>query len=127
MFPARHWQGLWENGPHTRTMLEDDLDERTETVEELKARAADAPGAEEIEVTDVFDDAFVREYTEFSSFDEMVRASPSAAESAAELELVPVGTWDEFVADHTLFDDEEELVMEARDHWVAAQLGLDSA
>lgn len=108
-------------------MLDDDLERRSESVAELKARAAEAPRSEEIEVTDVFDESFVREHTEFDSFDEMVRASPSPADSAAELELIPEGTWDEFVADHTDFADEEELVMEARDHWVASQLGLESA
>jgi hypothetical protein len=79
---------------------------------------------EEIPIADIFDDVFVDEFTDFETFDEMVAASPSDASSAAELKLVPDGTWDEFVAEATVFDDEEEMVFAARDHWVETQLGL---
>jgi len=106
-------------------VLADDLEERQEPAEELRARAADAPRSEDIDVTDVFDDEFVSANTEFDTFDELIAASPSEADSAAELELIPDGTWDSFVAEHTVFDDEEELVLEARDHWVAVQLDIE--
>lgn len=79
---------------------------------------------EEIPITDIFNEAFVDEHTDFDSFDQMVAASPSDAESAAGLKLVPDGTWDEFVAETTTFADEEEMVFAARDHWVETQLGL---
>ena len=105
--------------------LEDDLEQQPKSAAELRERASNAPNSEEIELMDVFDDEFVRQNTEFETFDEMVSASPSPASTSAELELVPDGTWDEFVAEHTVFDDEEELVMAARDHWVAARLHVD--
>jgi len=105
--------------------VEDDLEAYPESEDDLRARAAEAPRSEDIDVTDVFDDAFVRANTDFETFDDLVAASPSEADSAAELTLVPDGTWDEFVAEHTVFDDEEALVIEARDHWVATQLDID--
>lgn len=105
--------------------LEDDLEAYTESVDDLRARAAEAPRSEDIDVTDVFDDEFVQANTEFETFGELVTASPSEANSPAELTLIPDGTWDEFVAEHTVFDDEEELVIEARDHWVATQLDIE--
>jgi hypothetical protein len=79
---------------------------------------------EEIPIQDIFDETFVQATTDFQNFDELVAASPSDADSAAELELVPDGTWDEFVAETTTFADEEEMVFAARDHWVETQLGL---
>jgi hypothetical protein len=79
---------------------------------------------EAIPIAEIFDEAFVQANTEFESFDEMVAASPSDATSAADLELVPDGTWDSFVAETTVFADEEEMVFAARDHWVETQLGL---
>lgn len=78
----------------------------------------------EIPIRTVFDEAFMAEYTEFETFDEMVAASPSDADSAAELGQVPTGAWDEFVAETTAFADDEEMVLAARDHWVAKQLDL---
>lgn len=104
---------------------------QTSDLAEAAAEADDLPHPrdivgehEEIPITDIFDEAFVQEFTDFESFDEMVAASPSEAGSAADLELVPDGTWDEFVAETTTFADEEELVFAARDHWVETQLGL---
>lgn len=79
---------------------------------------------EEIPIRDLFDESFMQEYTEFSSFDEMVAASPSDADSADELNLVSDGTWDEFISETTSFDDEEEMVFTVCDHWVATQLDL---
>lgn len=79
---------------------------------------------EEIPIEDIFDEMFVQANTDFENFDEMVAASPSEAESAADLELVPDGTWDAFIAESTAFTDEEEMVFAARDHWVETQLEL---
>jgi phage shock protein A len=106
-------------------VLDDDLDELSESPETLRERATAAPTSEGIELTDVFSDEFVAKHTEFETFDELVAASPATAESAAELELVPDGSWDEFVATRTDFDDEEQFVIEARDHWVAGQLDIE--
>lgn len=79
---------------------------------------------EEVPITELFDVAFVQTHTEFESFDKLVAASPNDAESADELERVPHGVWDEFVAKTTEFEDEKALVMAARDHWVGKKLDL---
>lgn len=79
---------------------------------------------EEIPVSDLFDAVFVQTHTEFESFDKLVAASPSDASSADELEVVPHGMWDEFIAETTSFEDGKTLVMAARDHWVSKKLNL---
>jgi hypothetical protein len=79
---------------------------------------------EEIPIKDIFDEAFMREHTDFETFDEMVAASPSDVESTDDLGLVPDGTWDKFVAETTAFGDEKAFVFAARDHWVRTELGL---
>ncbi|MFA1610962.1 hypothetical protein [Halobellus rubicundus] len=104
----------------------DDLKAAAEEAEDLPDPRDIVAEDEEIPLEELFDAEFMAEHTDFETFDEMVAASPSAASSAAELELVPDGEWDEFVAETTGFDDEEELVFAARDHWVAKQLGLDA-
>lgn len=104
---------------------------RASDLAEAAAQADDLPNPrdivgehEEIPVTDIFDETFMQANTDFETFDEMVAASPSEADSAADLELVPDGSWDDFVAETTVFADEEEMVFAARDHWVETQLGL---
>jgi hypothetical protein len=104
---------------------------RESDLAEVAAEAEDLPHPrdvvgehEEIPVEAIFDETFMQEHTDFETFDEMVAASPSDAEDAGELELVPDGTWDAFVAETTVFEDEEAMVFAARDHWVETQLGL---
>lgn len=79
---------------------------------------------EDIPVSELFDTSFVRTHTEFESFDDLVAASPSDAGSATDLETVPHGAWDGFVAATTDFEDEKALVMAARDQWIAKKLDL---
>lgn len=106
-------------------VLEDDFSERPESLEELDTNPVEDSRSDTIELSDVFSDAFVDANTEFASFDELVAASPADADSAATLGVVPNGSWDEFVDDHTVFADEEEFTAEARDHWVAEQLEIE--
>ncbi len=104
------------------------LDPDIETVAEQRDTLPEAGNVydhdETLLVTDLFDTAFVRARTEFESFDEMVAASPSDADSADELERIHHGEWDEFVAETSDFENEKGLVMAARDYWVAKRLNL---
>lgn len=104
--------------------LEPDLESRVESADDLPPADEVYDRDDEIPMDDLFDAEFMATYTQFESFDEMVAASPSDAASAEELGLVPDGEWDEFVAEHTSFDDEAEMVFAARDHWVAKRLDL---
>ena len=101
-----------------------DLEVAAEEAEDLPDPREIVSKDEEIPIEDLFDEDFMQENTDFETFDEMVAASPSDATSADDLELVPDGEWDEFVAETTVFDDEEEMVFAVRDHWVAEKLGL---
>lgn len=104
--------------------LETDIEETAERSEDLPEADEVYDRDESIPLADLFDEQFVRERTRFESFDEMVAASPSDADSADDLGTVRHGEWDDFVAEATDFADEEELVMAARDNWVAKRLDL---
>ncbi|GAB7021041.1 hypothetical protein [Halostagnicola sp. A-GB9-2] len=105
-------------------VLEIDLEDAAQKQDDLPAADDVYDTDDEIPLAEIFDDAFVQARSEFDSFDELVAASPSDAETGDELEAVGHGEWDEFVAETTDFEDGEELVMEARDHWVAKRLDL---
>ncbi|MEY7849003.1 hypothetical protein AB7C87_07315 [Natrarchaeobius sp. A-rgal3] len=105
-------------------VLRTDLESAIANEDDLPAVDDVYDESEEIPLSATFDDAFVIEHTEFESFDDLVEASPSDASSADELGEVEPGSWDEFVAETTDFADEEQLVMAARDNWVAKKLGL---
>jgi len=79
---------------------------------------------EEVPIREIFNERFLKERTEFETFDEMVAESPSDATSADDLGLVRDGDWDAFVAETTDFESEQKFVFAARDHWVATRLNL---
>jgi len=101
-----------------------ELRRAAETAEELPDPRSVVGRDEEIPLREVFDPPFVREHTDFETFDDMVAASPSDATSADDLGKIGDGEWDAFVAETTVFEDEEAFVFAARDHWVEVQLGL---
>jgi len=104
---------------------EAELRRAAETAEDLPDPHDVVGRTEEVPLREIFSEAFVREHTDFDTFDEMVAASPSDADTADELGRVGDGEWDAFVAETTAFDDEEAFVFAARDHWVAVRLGLE--
>lgn len=101
-----------------------ELRRAAETAEELPDPRSVVGRDEEIPLDEIFSETFVREHTEFETFDEMVAASPSDATSTADLGKIGDGEWDAFVAETTVFEDEEAFVFAARDNWVEIQLGL---
>ncbi len=101
-----------------------ELRRAAETAEELPDPRSVVGRDEEIPLGEIFNETFMREHTDFESFDEMVAASPSEATSANDLGKIGDGEWDAFVAETTIFEDEEAFVFAARDHWVEVQLGL---
>lgn len=105
-------------------VLQTDLEAAAESHDDLPDAEEVYDQSTEIPLAEMFDEEFMSAYTRYDSFDEMVEASPSDASSAADLAKVPRGAWDEFVAETTSFDDETELVMAVRDHWVAKTLDL---
>ena len=102
-----------------------ELRRAVETAEDLPDPHSIVGRDEEVPLREIFDEAFIGENTDFGTFDEMVAASPSEAANADELGKVGGGEWDAFIAETTIFADEEEFVFAARDHWVATRLGLD--
>lgn len=116
---------IYNTRPPSESMaLESDVRAAAEQRDDLPTAADVHDPDTEIPLTDLFDAEFVQTHTEFSSFDDLVAASPSSADTAAELETVSEGEWDEFVAETTDFADEKALVLAARDHWVGKQLEL---
>jgi len=102
-----------------------ELEKAAEAAEDLPDPRDIVGESEEVPIREVFDEDFMTSNTNFDTFDEMVVASPSEATSADDLDRVGSNEWDDFVAETTIFEDEEDFVFAGRDHWVAKSLGLD--
>lgn len=73
---------------------------------------------EGVTVGDLFADEFVRQYTEFESFQAFVDGSGLSIESVSDLETVSRGELDEHVAETTEFGDWQSMVTAASQEYV---------
>ena len=98
-----------------------DLERQAEDLE----RQAEAIGEKPpIPLAELFPNSFLTKYTDFGSLEEMVRASGYKIESQADVDNIPHGEWNAFVARHTRFSSWEQMLQIAAVEWAARKLAL---
>ncbi len=75
-------------------------------------------------LSELFNPSFMKEYTDFESLEEFFQESPWTVESEEDLEQIPDGPFNEYVSEHTVFSDQDEMMGKAGEEWTADQLGL---
>jgi sugar/nucleoside kinase (ribokinase family) len=98
----------------------DDIDD----LEELAERAEELDGENEVPLTELFNPSFMRKYTDFESLEEFLEESPWVVESEEDLDEIPDSPFNEYVKEHTVFSDQDEMMNKAGEEWTADQLGL---
>lgn len=71
-------------------------------VDEVRERVESSGG--EVPITDLFTDDFMRNYTEFGSFEAFLQGSPWTVETHADFEAIPTAELDAYVREHTGFE-----------------------
>ena len=105
-------------------MANDDIDDVIDDLEELSENAQELDGENKVPLAELFDDGFMRKYTDFASIEEFFEASPWTVDSEADLKAIPEDEFDEYVDQHTRFPDAEEMQGKAAEEWTADQLGF---
>lgn len=102
----------------------DGFDELQDRLEEMKESAEELDGENKIPFDELFDESFMRSHTEFESFDELIDESPWEVESEDDFIAIPEDEFDEYVAEHSEFDDWEEMKGVAAQKWMSSRLGF---
>lgn len=100
------------------------LDELQKQLKQMERAAKKLNGKQEIPFSKLFTPAFMRKYTSFSSFDELMEAGGFHAETSEEFEAIPDAPFDAHVAATTKFSSWEDMLGEATEQYVAKQLGF---
>jgi hypothetical protein len=95
----------------------DDLRDR------LEATAGDADVDDDIPLDELFPGMFMHRYTEFESIDAFLEASPWTVTDGADVAMLPGDELDEFVREHSSFENWDEMLARAGEVWRARQLG----
>jgi len=104
--------------------LADDLDDLADEFDEIAERAEELEGENEVPLSELFPEEFMRKHTSHNSVEEFFDSSPWTVESEEDLEEIPDEEFDEYVQTETNFEDEEAMTDAAVEEYVARQLGL---
>lgn len=100
------------------------LDDLQNELEELADSARRLDGANEVSLTEMFPPPFVRHHSRFTNVEELFEASPWTVTTVEDFAAIPDNEWDEFIAEHTSFDDWATMKGVAAEEWVAREMGL---
>jgi hypothetical protein len=100
------------------------FNELQERLENIERNARKLDGENEVALTELFDPPFMREHTEFTSFDELLEASPWEVETQDDFKTIPEQELDLFIREHTAFTSYKEMHQVAGNQWVRKELNL---
>lgn len=108
--------------------IEHNIDDVADSFGELGENAQELEGGGEVSLDELFNDGFMRKYTDFDSLEKFFDASPWTVDFEGDLEAdlaaIPEDEFDEYVNQHTRFPDSEEMQGKAAEEWAAGQLGF---
>lgn len=93
-------------------------------INDLDKKQKENGGSVSIPFTELFNDKFMIENTQFQTFDELFEKSGFKIESQEDFKNIPDDEWDIFIKENTKFDSWQEMYSEAGTKYVASQLGL---
>lgn len=99
------------------------LDRFERQLRDFENRLEDAGG--EVPVDEVLHPEFVRSYTEFDSFDDLLAHSRWVVRTTEDFERIPEDEFDEYVDEHTKFDDWETMLSVATREYILSSSAVE--
>ena len=93
-------------------------------LDDLSKRAQAIEGKHRVPATEMFGPAFMRQYTDFNSFDAMVEASGHDVQSREDFERIPDDEWERLVKARTRFPSWLEMQRKAGAKYFRRKLAL---
>jgi len=91
---------------------------------DLSRKAKALHGTRRVRIDELFPRAFMRKYTRYGSFDEMVKGSGFKVENEEDFTAIPDADWDRLVKSVTRFESWHAMREQATADWSAKKLGL---
>lgn len=102
---------------HDRQALLEKLEKMKDRLEEIEQRSNSIP------LDELFVPAFIQAHSRFSSFEEMLRASPFDVETQEDFDAIAGSSLDEFIDEETDFGSWEAMSQRAIREWIRRELG----
>jgi hypothetical protein len=103
-------------------MINNNFDEISKNLQRIEDEVSELDGENKVTVTEILNDNFVSQHTDFSTVQEMFDSyDPNLTEGELE-ELITTDEWNEFICKNTQFDDWEGLILSAGEQYFANKL-----
>ena len=73
-------------------------------------------------IEEEFTNDFMKNYTQFNTFEDMIDSSDFQVENQEDFEAIPDAEWDIFISQHTNFENWEDMMSQAGEVYVANHL-----
>ena len=103
-------------------MPKDGFDDLNKFLEKLEQNVSKAGG--EMSLEDLFNEKFMKKYTEFNNIQDFFNNSPFEFETDEEFEQIDEKELDQYVAANTQFPSWEDMMVKAGQEELVRQLGL---
>lgn len=100
------------------------LDKLQKQLKQMEKGAKELDGHHEIPFDKLFTASFMRKYTKFSSFDDLLVAGNFNVKSNSDFEAIPDAEFDKHIAAVTKFKSWEDMLSEATNQYIAKKLGF---
>lgn len=100
------------------------LDELQRKLRDMSDRARALDGKHSVSFSELFNPAFMRKHTQFSSMDELFAQGGFKVESQEDLEAIPEHKLDAFIAAHSQLRSWQELKEKAGAAWAKKKMGF---
>ena len=94
-------------------------------LKDLQKKLEGLPEEQAVTFDKLFPPAFMAQYTDFKTIDEMLDATGDKIDGADDFDALPEGVWEKLVKQRTRFKDWEDMKGKAAQEWTAQELGLD--
>ncbi len=102
----------------------DGFDDLQKELERMQKAAEELDGDHEVPFSELFTEPFMRKYTSFASFDDLLKAGGFHAETTEEFEAIPDELFDAHIAATTQFASWEDMLERATTDYVSRKLGF---
>lgn len=100
------------------------FDDLQKELKRMQHAAEELDGVHNVPFSELFTPTFMRKYTTFASFAELLKAGGFQAETSEEFESIPDEPFDRHIANTTSFHSWEDMLNTATEEYISRKLGF---
>lgn len=102
----------------------DGFDKMMDSLKSLAQKAKELEGIHTVSFDKLFTESFMEKHTDYSSFDEFLKAGNFVVNSQEDFEAIPDDVFDQYISQATDFGSWEDMLSKATNDYLSSKLSL---